>query len=665
MLNHSNYIGNGLAIFLFKVGVYMKHCKICNKTFLRLGNHIKKYHKMEIKDYYDNYLKKPYEEYCENPYCIDEEKNEPKLTKFLGIEIGYQRHCDLKCSNQNPETKNKVISTSLDKYGVKNVMQDKVICNRLKVSLNKTFKDPIKKEKIINQRNKTIKDTYHVKGVLSVPKFAKKYKKTNLERHGKENYSQTDEYKDKIKIFSQENYRVDHFLSSPIILEKKEQTNLRKRNVRFSTQDPEVKQKGIETNLRKRNVEYSCQDPEVAKLISNKLQLFYEDDENRNNVKQLKIKTNNERHGVDWGIQKDEFKEKARTTSLINFRKKVVLCIKDLNIEILNKDELNYTFDKVHLKCLVCNKEYINSWYNITMGGGKCPKCFPRNRPSNAEIEIGDYIKSLNLEIERSCFDIINPFELDIVIPEKKIAIEHNGLYWHSDEMGKNEHYHLNKTNKSLEKGYRLIHIFEDEWFSKKEIVKNTLKNILGCNNSKLIHARKCIIKEIDPKLKNEFLNEFHILGKDSSVIKLGAFHNDELISVMTFSHGSISRKKYESELDWELGRFCSNYNYRIPGIASKLLTYFKRNYNWERIYSYADLRWSTGDLYYKLGFKLVGQTLPDYCYFDGINMKRFHRFSLRKRPDEPKDQTEWELRLKEGYYKVFDCGKLKFQIER
>ena len=219
--------------------------------------------------------------------------------------------------------------------------------------------------------------------------------------------------------------------------------------------------------------------------------------------------------------------------------------MKDINLEIINESELCYGTDKINIRCLTCNKEYINSWYNISLGYGKCPKCFPRNRPSNAEKEIGDYIKNLNIDIEISCYDIISPLELDIVIPEKKVAIEHNGLYWHSDKMGKDENYHLNKTNKSLEKGYRLIHIFEDEWFAKKEIVKNTLKNILGCDNSERIHARKCIIKEITPKEKNDFLNQFHILGQDSSVIKLGAFYNEELVSVMSFSHGSISRKNY------------------------------------------------------------------------------------------------------------------------
>ena len=639
-------------------------CLICNKEFSRLGHHLRKTHNIELKEYYDIFLKRPFEEFCENPYCIDKEKNEPKRTSFISIKSGYQRHCGLKCSNQNPETINRSNVTCIKKYGVINVMNNKEIKIKCRTSLRETLIDPDKKEKIVNQRNKTVKDRYNVKGVLSVPEFLDKAKKTSKKRHGKEYYAQTEEFKDIIEKLSQEKYGVNHFLSSPIILKKKEETNLKNRNVKFPGQDPKVKQKSIETNLRKRGVKYSCQDKSVAKKISKSLKGFYKDEDNRSKVKELKIKTNLERYNTEWAIQTDEVKEKSRNTSLINYRKKVEGCMKDLDLELADSNELNYVTDKVKIKCLKCGKEYINSYYNISLGHGKCPKCFPRNRPSQAENEIGEYIKELDIEIEKSCYSIIHPFQLDIIVPDKKIAIEYNGLYWHSEKFGRGNNYHIDKTNKCKEKGYRLIHIFEDEWFNKMDIVKTTIKNILNCNNSERIHARKCIIKEISPQEKNEFLDKFHILGKDSSVIKLGAFYNKELLAVMTFSHGSISRKKYSSELDWELNRFCSNYNYRIPGIASKLLTYFKRNYKWEKIYSYADLRWSQGDLYYKLGFDLINQTLPDYWYFDGINIKRFHRFALRKKPDEPKDKTEWELRLKEGYVRVFDCGKLKFMTK-
>jgi len=85
-------------------------------------------------------------------------------------------------------------------------------------------------------------------------------------------------------------------------------------------------------------------------------------------------------------------------------------------------------------------------------------------------------------------------------------------------------------------------------------------------------------------------------------------------------------------------------------------------NYEWKEIFSYADRRWSNGDLYYKLGFELDSITKPNYWY-SNRNLNRIHRFNLRKKPNEPKDIPEYIIRSKEGYYRIWDCGHLKFKI--
>jgi len=128
----------------------------------------------------------------------------------------------------------------------------------------------------------------------------------------------------------------------------------------------------------------------------------------------------------------------------------------------------------------------------------------------------------------------------------------------------------------------------------------------------------------------------------------------------MTFSHGSLAKGiRYQHPLTWELNRFCTHFDFVISGIASKLLEYFKRNYEWREIFSYADRRWSDGNLYKQLGFKPVSITSPNYWYVKDFG--RIHRFNLRKRPEEPKDIPEHILRLQEGYIRVWDCGNLKF----
>ncbi len=306
------------------------------------------------------------------------------------------------------------------------------------------------------------------------------------------------------------------------------------------------------------------------------------------------------------------------------------------------------------------------------MIGYLCPKCYPRNDGTSlAEKEIYKFICDLIGEdkVEHNCYSIIKnlttnrSLELDIHIPSRQIAIEYDGLYWHSEFRSEDPtNNHLQKTNLCKEKGIQLIHIFEDEWIFKKEIVKARIKQILRANqNIERIHARKCIIKEIEPKVKNEFLEEFHIQGKDASKVKLGAFFEDKLISIMTFGKGNISKGSKSKEGVWELNRFCSNSNYHIPGIAGKLLSYFKKNFEWKEIFSYADRRWSQGNLYYKLGFELEHITKPNYWYLKGF--ERIHRFNLRKTKDDPKDIPEWVLRQKEGYSRIWDCGNLKFKM--
>ena len=71
----------------------------------------------------------------------------------------------------------------------------------------------------------------------------------------------------------------------------------------------------------------------------------------------------------------------------------------------------------------------------------------------------------------QNCRNIIAPLEIDIFIPSKNIAIEYDGLYWHSSNKfsGRTieKKYHLNKTEQCLKKGIKLIHIFENEWILK------------------------------------------------------------------------------------------------------------------------------------------------------------------------------------------------------
>lgn len=296
-------------------------------------------------------------------------------------------------------------------------------------------------------------------------------------------------------------------------------------------------------------------------------------------------------------------------------------------------------------------------------GCGECCKQFSR-----AEKDIAEYIKSLGIDIIENDRTIISPLELDIVIPEKNIAIEYCGLYWHGETKGKDRNYHSNKLKKCNEKGYRLITIFEDEWVNKQDITKNRLKHILGLSGDR-IYARKCAIKEISPKIANGFINEHHIQGSTGSSIKLGLYNNGDLVSVMTFAKPSLSKGRKKFDNVYELSRFCSSRH--VVGGASKLLSYFKKNYSWNEIFTFADLRWSEGNVYEKSGFILIGDTKPNYWYFNinKLGMIRKHRFNYRKdRLTElfgnvDMTTTEWEIMQKQNFDMIWDCGNLKFKI--
>lgn len=311
---------------------------------------------------------------------------------------------------------------------------------------------------------------------------------------------------------------------------------------------------------------------------------------------------------------------------------------------------------------LICTNghEYKVSWDNWNSKNSRCPKC-SLTGVSLDELSLVNYIKELGFNVTTNDRTLIAPYELDIVLLSENIAIEYCGLYWHSDSMGKNRTYHLNKLELCKIKGFRLITIFEDEWISKRELVKSRLSNILKCNKGIKLYARQCEIKEISFKDAKQFIDEHHIQGNSIASIRLGLFHVNKLVAIATFSKPSISKGSVgEFNNVWELSRYCMHKNFTIPGAASKLLTYFENNYEWTTIFSYADLRWSFGDLYYKLNFSYERQTKPNYWYFKN-NKVRLHRYGLRKDKNDLKNITEWEIRKSQNWNRIWDCGNLKF----
>jgi hypothetical protein len=244
------------------------------------------------------------------------------------------------------------------------------------------------------------------------------------------------------------------------------------------------------------------------------------------------------------------------------------------------------------------------------------------------------------------------------------LAFEFNGLYWHS-EIHKDNNYHNKKTTDCLNEGIKLLHIWEDDWLFKKDIIKSIILNKLGVIER--IWARKCEIRSVDNKEVRIFLDDNHIQGFVGSSVKLGLYYEGVLVSLMTFGALRKSLGTKSSLRNWELLMFCNKIGFSVVGGASKLFKYFLSNNEFDMIVSYSDNGRGVGELYTKLGFEFVHNTTPNYYYI--VGGKREHRFNFRKdvlvKKGFDTNKTEKEIMNELGYLRVFDSGSKKWVFSK
>ena len=462
--------------------------------------------------------------------------------------------------------------------------------------------------------------------------------KTCLERYGSKTPAESDIVKQHMK---------EAFSKDPDIWkkrgEKSKQTCLERYGVENPSSTKEVRKKVIKSNMEKFGVDNPNKLLEIQEKIKN---------------------TCLKKYGVDCQFKRKEVIEYSLKKSWNK-----ILQWGDWVIPLFTfKDYTGYNKNQEYKwKCVKCGNEFIQHLYHTKISKlstfiPRCLKCYPIKVGSYKEIELQNFCKQY-LKIIENDRNLIKPQELDIVIPEKKVAIEFNGIYWHSDKRKQDSNYHLNKTIACEEQGYKLIHIWEYDWINplKQNILKEKIKAILGIDQEK-IYARKCIIKEISAKEKNEFLNLYHIQGEDKSKIKLGLFYNDELVGVMTFGKPRFN-KKYE----WELIRYATKSGLQVLGGAGKLLSYFEKNYKSKNIITYADRSYSQGNMYKKIGFNLNKVTDPGYVWIKGNEIYTRYQCQKHKLKDIlgekfNKDLSENENMYLNGYIKIYDCGNLVFR---
>jgi hypothetical protein len=470
-------------------------------------------------------------------------------------------------------------------------------------------------------RFKNFKEGYYTyasnKAAQSSDKVKSIIRNKNRIKYGVDSYTQTDEFKKKAMDMWLLKYGVDNPSKSKEIHNKKIKTSIKNYGTPYPVQNEKVKKRLVETNLEKYGV---------------------------NNVMQfddIKTKSRDKRIKNEYGrfFKSDFFNSKIEPM-----------------FNIYEYDGINSEYK---FKCKKCG-----DIFDDILRGGKIPRCYncyPNNNTSIAEIEIGDYIKSLNIDIIRNERNLIDGLEIDIWIPSLNIGIEYNGLYYHGEIFGnKDRLYHLRKLEKCEAKGIRLINIYEDEWIYKSDIVKSKLKHMLGLN-TETVYARKCEVITLTSAQSKQFLEKYHIQGNISSEIKLGLIYNGNIEAVITLSKRAIFKNN-----EWEIIRYATNK--KVIGGFSKLLNYFENNWKPTKIISYMSRNWSNlnSNIYLKSGFNIVNKGTPNF--FIVKNGRRYNRIIYQKHKlnkileNCDNTLTAWENLQLNGYDRIWDCGSAKFE---
>ena len=428
-------------------------------------------------------------------------------------------------------------------------------------------------------------------------------------------------------------YGVKNVSCSEDIKQLKKQKSLEKYGVENVAQSEEVKRKMQKTCLEKYGVLYSAQSEQVINAIKSK----------------AKNRTDKERKTI-----RNNIKNAARN----RFLPILIERFKKYNLEFVNLNEYDgynnwyrKSSDGYLLRCTKCNTEFRKIIHTGHDPNRWCPVCNKSLR-SAPENEIAKWIGSY-FNIERNKRNIISPQELDIFIPEKNIALEFNGLYYHSK---KESTYHLKKTENCAKLGIKLIHIFEDEWYYKEKQTKSIIKDIINFGK-RIIDINDCYIKEIDSKEAKRFIDKYSLFSYQHSNVNLGIFYKNRLIYVSTFR-----RSKYIKSHEWELVNYANTFNFFVKNALTTVVNYFKKKFSNSLIH-YEDKRYQQ-----IINFNnILKVTKPIYYYTK--NYDRFSRLEFTKEKQQKlfenydDNLSEIQNMANNKFNIIYDCGKIIYEL--
>lgn len=360
-----------------------------------------------------------------------------------------------------------------------------------------------------------------------------------------------------------------------------------------------------------------------------------------------------------------------------------------------------YRIDEYHCRCLRCGEEFV---LTLTKGGTRgilknrlaknespCPNCGTSPRGSHVynapEAELARLYPGFT---ERNAHpDWMGGLELDLYDPGRRIAIEFHGLRWHSSCMQETTTLHRQKADLCEKAGVQLIQIYESEWVQRRELVIDRLDSILHKDMTRYF-ARKLVLREMNTARKrtevNRFMNDNHIQGASSSQWAVALFDGENMVAACTFKYGTGYASGGLAEGTgkyWELNRYATKLHTSVVGGISRCVKAFARTHtDVKNIVSFADRRWTcpSRSAYTSSGFVETARVEPNYLYTDLksghplMNKQYMRKSSIERRakanPEGPEaavfswDKTETEMATELGFYKLYDAGKIRYEMK-
>ena len=465
------------------------------------------------------------------------------------------------------------------------------------------------------KRMETNQNKYGVTNVFQSKLVQEKSRNTKLQKYGVSNYNNRN------KALRTRLDRYGKYMTDEMLLKSKN-TSMQLYGCEFASQSKDFKDKAKQTRYSKNNGNYFSQ-----KTI-NRL---------KETSKDNYIKSNNKRIIT----LKNKYKSYNRC---FYTSKKLLHILEDPEINFIRYiNELDYenkNFAYIETDLNISYTALLNYAHKYKF------KDLLNNTRSHFQQDVINFLKTLNIDYIENCRNIISPYEVDIYIPEKNIAIECNGNDWHS-KYRCDKKYHYNKSVMCENLGVRLIHIFEYEWKNERQrpILENIIKNAIGINENK-IYARKCRIVVKQSKEMRDFFDKNNIQGFRGGKFAICLEYNTEIIMAYMMGYPFFGKGKYE----WEVIRGATKLGYTVVGGASKIFKYFIENYNPKNCVYYIDYNYFNGNSL---------KNLPNMKFIKTqISFKNYWINEGRVKNREPKRNSEIKELYRNGdVLQIYNAG--------